>query len=116
MIYFKEIWRCNTTKDPHPRNLEQGSIVILLEYLLLFEPHELGVCRNTENLFYLVLKSCLCCANDNYSNGVIEDMNLSGAFSDARIVPEDASVFKFTLNKENATHAKQVKALIPREI
>ena len=24
-------------KDPHPRNLEQGSIVILLEYLLLFD-------------------------------------------------------------------------------
>ena len=26
-------------KDPHPRNLEQGSIVILLEYLFLSEPH-----------------------------------------------------------------------------
>ena len=26
-------------KDPHPRNLEQGSIVILLEYLILSEPH-----------------------------------------------------------------------------
>ena len=26
-------------KDPHPSHLEQGSIVILLEYLFLFEPH-----------------------------------------------------------------------------
>ena len=26
-------------KDPHPRNLEQGSCVILLEYLFLSEPH-----------------------------------------------------------------------------
>ena len=33
-------------KDPHPRNLEQGSIVILLEYLFLSEPHYLGVYRN----------------------------------------------------------------------
>ena len=31
-------------KDPHPRNLEQGSIVIQLEYLFLFQMHYLGVC------------------------------------------------------------------------
>ena len=40
--------------------------------------------------------------DNNYSNGVIENMNLSEVFSDASIVLEDAPVFKFTLDKDKA--------------